>query len=350
MNAAHLYSRAWGQGGRGAGGKKLHAGHTEGHMGTLARGQGGGQPFPPRRALHTWCTLLCILAVLPHSAHAHLPGDITYYAFQWPEGFEPEIDGDLAEWEIVPSAYVQTTEDLFQIYGQSSGGYDLSDFSARLIVGWNAAHNLIYLAAEVFDDLHEASRDMSLIDPRPEEDAWEIMLDADHSGGRYNLFPGEDRYVSAEERRQFVGSLATQYIVSSPAPGEVRLLSINASTWSERPPVARTGSLIRGNPEGESTTSYEVALVPFDELVWTGSGKSRLHRLEEEEIVGIECAFTDSDDRWDERDAYWSLAGSYYAWLYAQEFSDFLLAPVEDLFTGTKDVTWGRIKSTFRRR
>jgi len=300
--------------------------------------------------LRTWCPLLYLLAILSGPACAHLPGDVTYYAFQWPEGFEPEIDGDLSEWEIVPTAYVQTSEDFFQIAGESRGGYDLSDFSVRFIVGWGPAHNLLYFAAEIFDDVHYTSRSVSYETPTPMEDAWEIMLDADHSGGRYNLYPGQERLVSAEEQRQYVGSMATQYIVSSPAPGEVVLISVNASTWSEHPPYARASSLTVGNPKGESTISYEMALFPFDELIWNGSSKSRMHRLEEEEIVGIECAFTDSDERLGERDAYWSLAAGYYTWLYAQEFSDFLLAPAEDLFTGRANMTWGRIKSTFGRR
>ena len=295
-------------------------------------------------------SVLYVLSTLTGVAQAHLPGDVTYYAFQWPDGFEPEIDGHLSEWEVVPNAYVQTTEDLFQISGQSKGGYDLSDFSVRLIVGWNRTSNLLYFAAEVFDNVHRASRNLSYTGPNPEEDALEIMIDADHSGGRYNLHPGLEHHLSPEERRQYVGALATQYIVSAPAPNEVRFFSVNTSTWSEQPPFGVAGSTIRGNPEGEATVSYEVAIFAFEELIWSGPKQSRAHHLQEEEILGIECAFTDSDERVGGRDAYWSLAGGYYTWLYAHEFTDLLLAPVEDLFTGMQNVTWGRIKSTFLRR
>ena len=97
---------------------------------------------------------------------------------------------------------------------------------------------------------------------------------------------------------------------------------------------------------------YEVSIIPFDHLNWLGPEQSQIHNLEAGEIIGLNIAFSDWDQDLEYWEGYWVLSGRSKTFVYAERFTNFLLAPVEwELFrfSAVEGATWGRIKSTFRR-
>jgi len=106
--------------------------------------------------------------------------------------------------------------------------------------------------------------------------------------------------------------------------------------------------------EGGSITSYECALIAFDELDWMGLDQSRIHNLEQGEVIGANLGFGDRDLDPKYIDGFWSLSPKKRTSVFAERFTDFLLAPVEEgIFKGStvvESVTWGRIKHSFLKR
>lgn len=276
-------------------------------------------------------------------ALSHYPEGVTFLAFQWPEGYEPVIDGDLREWDVVPEKYIQRTRDFREILYDL---IDLYDFDIkRSIVSYSGPQNRLYFASEVFDDVHQIDRDR--IQDLTTDDAFEIMIDADHSGGQYSAF----LVFAEEEWKEITGAQATQYALSVPAPNGLKSFkSYNASTWTEKPPWAEYAWKMEEAPEGGSTMFYEVSIIPFDHLNWLGPEQSQIHNLEPGEIIGLNIAFSDWDQDLEYWEGYWVLSGRPKTFVYAERFTDFLLSPIEKrLFKDStvQEETWARIKASF---
>ena len=113
------------------------------------------------------------------------------------------------------------------------------------------------------------------------------------------------------------------------------------------------GAFLRGDVNtfepAEMFTEY--AMVPFDDIHPDGPDASIEHKFAEGQIVGIEVNWGDKDaDPGSYDDAYWSGFGGVGASKDADQFGDYLLAPIEpDLpkaATGVEASTWGQIKTS----
>ena len=168
-------------------------------------------------------------------ASAHFPEGVTYFAFQFPDDRIPMIDGDLRDWEIVPKAYRITTEIMYEqlaglgLTGHSGLWLDLSDFAVTLMVGWNEATNKLYAAAQTYDNIHIVLRPQGEPSLMWRQDDFEVMIDADHSGGQYM---GLEQCWDAEAARRANGAQAQQYIFAFPqADGITGTNLSSAATW-----------------------------------------------------------------------------------------------------------------------
>ena len=262
---------------------------------------------------------------------AHLPEDLTFFAVQLPDTYIPILDGDVSEWDIVPDAYAIENDDMSRsmIEALIGADADLSDLAIRCIIGWNDSTNRLYFMIEVFDDVHQADRS----DPEAlwTDDSWEIILDADHSGGQFAGFSG----LSEEETKRRTGAQATRYRLAEPPVQGVYVTTGNASTWTSEPgDWFEIGWDFVGEEFGESTYYYEFFIHPFDDLNWEGWDQSRRHDLREGEIVGIELGFRDFDDASGQPETYWNLTGVDSIYVYADRLADVFLAPMDPNLRG----------------
>jgi len=299
--------------------------------------------------------LTVIVAIcLVGSAWAHEPPGFTYYAFQWPDGLLPTLDGDISDWEVVPEAYVLTTADLYeqlQGLGIRGSGYDASNMAVECVVAWNETTNRLWIYTTVFDNLTLVQRDAGSPAVMYKDDSLEIMFDADHSGGQ---FRGGVEGFSDEENLRFRQSTAQKFNFSIPSPDEFELFIGDASEWYyvNGGQIFEWGWSFDGVLGGEGTRVFEWTWQGWDDLNFEGPDVSLVHDLEEGDIVGFNIAWNDNDTVGElGQPVYWTLCGADQTFKRADRFADVLLTELEpDLPVGPTAVqpqTWGRIKSTF---
>lgn len=282
------------------------------------------------RRVMSIAAVAALLAVSGASAHQ---GELKFM-FQFPAGLEPTLDGEMDDWGIVPEVYYARAENMFNQYGAPM---DLSDFNSWNIWGYSLATGKAYFAYWVADDMvHNTEK-------------WSTTTDWDHSGGQFRSFSGEsDEFVA-----RWAGAQAARYDLYAPtfASGGYYTRQID-KRWAGEPPYLEWGGKYLKGEAGTFEPAElwgEFAMVPFDDAHPDGFAASLVHTFAVNQIVGIETNWGDKDpDPGAYDDAYWSIFGGIGASLQADQFGDYLLAPVEPgLPTAVQAGTWGQVKASF---
>ena len=104
--------------------------------------------------------------------------DTTFKIFQFPADMIPRVDGDPADWTMVPADYAIGIEELKDTVHDSP--IDTTDLDVTVRVGWVKGLNRLYFLYEAYDDYWDFSnRDLH-------NDILEIVVDGDLSGGPLN--------------------------------------------------------------------------------------------------------------------------------------------------------------------
>jgi len=285
---------------------------------------------------------------------AHFPEGVTYFAVQFPDEYVPTIDGSLDDWSFLSPPYRITTEWLYEHFGMgiSGTGVDLKDFAVELMVGWNEATNKLYVGARTYDDVHLVMRATGEPELMWRQDNLQVMIDIDHSGGQYRFFSD----LTSEEIKRQSGAQATLYAYAYPNADGINAVNLsNAATWDVEDPYQKQGFDFEGTNLGPGTTTYEIALTPWVDLHWMGPDQSIEGDLTERQIVGLQFEFGDFDELDNptkpKYHAIWTVSGEMEAWIYAHQFADFMLSPMDPSIewktVGVENSTWGRIKASF---
>tara|TARA_B100001250_G_scaffold21353_2_gene18094 strand:+ start:7154 stop:8023 length:870 start_codon:yes stop_codon:yes gene_type:complete len=269
------------------------------------------------------------------SAYGH-QGEMKFM-FQFPDHLVPTLDGDMSDWDIVGESYQINGENMFNQFGAPM---DLSDFNAKLMWGYNLNTNKAYYGAWISDDAIN------------DTEKWSTTTDWDHSGG---VFRGFDQGDDFDKR--WASAQAQRYDVAAPvfsSSGYYTRIIDGSKAWAGQDPYLMWGgAFLRGDVNtfepAEMFTEY--AMVPFDDIHPDGPDASIEHKFAEGQIVGIEVNWGDKDaDPGSYDDAYWSGFGGVGASKDADQFGDYLLAPIEpDLpkaATAVEASTWGQIKTS----
>jgi len=293
-----------------------------------------------------WLSCLALLLWGGRAAQAHLPPGKVYKAFQFPDHLVPVIDGDLGDWQVVDEGYFITVADLRDLVSEEGAGADLQDFSVRLMVGWNETQNKLFAAAQVKDDLHQVDRPAGSAALRIfQDDAVEIFLDADHSGGQYADFSD----LSPADQLRLNGAEASHFVIAGPHPDGDFFINFSASAWYslEEGPYTAAAYGIEGAVGGPAVMTYEFMAVPFDHLNMAADFLSFAHDLRAGQVLGFNAEFDDFDSQAEFLDAKWSLSGGQNAFKFSERFADLMLMPLEERFraTAVEERSWGRIKA-----
>jgi hypothetical protein len=305
-----------------------------------------------RRRLRCWLWLfflglaLQITVGLAKPALGHYPEGVAYRAFQFPDHLVPAIDGDLTDWEVVGDSYAILTGQFHDLISPEVEASDSDDFAARLMVGWNKAENRLYIAAQVRDDIHQIDRPAGSAEVIFRDDAMELFIDADHSGGQFANFTE----LSDEEYRRRNGTEANHFVLAGPPPDEDFFVNYSAAAWYALPdgPYTRAAVEFAGVLGGEGVTNYEVMLVPFDRVDINAVFQSEEHLLRAGEILGFNVEFNDLDVHSELFDAKWSLSGQHNSYRFSDRFTDLIMMPLEGTLQGTavEPRSWGRLKAS----
>ena len=292
---------------------------------------------------------LCLIAGLAVSARAHVPEGQVLLAFQFPAGAEPTLDGDLSDWAMVPQDYWIGPE-----YYTSTAGEqwtDLSSLNSKVIVGYSAGTDRLYMHHELFDDYRK--RDVSGIEssPPPLPDTFEMNVDGDH-GGEASWHDDENERSRHSQNIHFrIPDMdPSQPNVNAEATAWAWYWQTKA-TWTGELPWADNGyssDAVEFNA-ADVTGRAEWYITLWDNLQWDDPDASVVHDMVEGAIIGLNWMIGDYDNLETNDAIQYVLNGEGTYWQTSAVATDFLLAPVEDVDFGTavEAESWGRIKAAF---
>jgi hypothetical protein len=282
------------------------------------------------------------LAVAPGQSWGHLTPSGAIRADQFTDDRVPVVDADLSDWAGVGSPYWSTTEVFTDLVHASA--VDNRDLGIRLGVGWNPTVNRLWVAATVIDDIHQVDRPAGSAALRIfQDDAMEVFIDADHSGGQFANFVD---LTPAEQLRQN-GTQANHFVIAGPPPDGDFLVNFSAAAWYSlaNGPYTAAAYRLRDLPAGGTEITYEAMFVPFDRLDVNAVFLSDEHRLREGQVLGFNVEIDDYDRFSELLDAKWSLSGGQNSFQLADRFTDLMLMPLDGIFpTAAQGVGWGALK------
>ena len=122
--------------------------------------------------------------------------DTTFAIFQFPADKIPRIDGDKADWSLVPDHYAIGIDQLKDTVHDSP--IDRADLDVTMRVGWVKGLNRLYFLYEAYDDYWDFShRDLH-------NDILEIVVDGDLSGDPRPLVSDEILWTNHPRLKQQV--------------------------------------------------------------------------------------------------------------------------------------------------
>lgn len=119
--------------------------------------------------------LLAALLALPTLA-AERP-DVTFKIFQFPPNMIPRIDGDTADWTMVPDSYAIGMDQLMDTERGHGMNHDSKNLDVKVKVGWVKGLNRLYFLYQAYDNYWDFAR------PDLHNDIFEVVVDGDMSGG-----------------------------------------------------------------------------------------------------------------------------------------------------------------------
>ncbi len=323
--------------------------------------------------------IISILLLSLSSSQAHVPAGNVFGVWEWPSGWLPTMDGDISEWEIIPEWLWITPYTLDNdgnpLFHGTGGGHrgldgtdsDPSDLSIRVAVAWNDQFDRLYFAQERYDD----SFDRDMAEPPGicgGDDAIEIHVDADHSGGPM-FYSGDEFPDTAEGRAERIkhnGRRAQQSLWRWPpvgdGPASWNWMWASAATWHDKEPYSCCPDSydILGEHGTDAELTSEWWSVYFNELVHECPEHSVVAPLSPGQIIGMGIAFCDIDaPDVNGHNTRWSSGGPEAARWYVDSnlLSDWILLDgamwktidVDAADTGVSSRSWGQIKASLGR-
>ncbi len=251
-----------------------------------------------------------------------------------PAGTTITIDGDLSDWAWAAD-YQYSKADTWCISGDEETDEDI-DFVFN--IAWSDDENMIYGASAVTDDIYNADQDNW--SGGHEDDNFEILVDGDNSGGKFQYGDNPD-YSNAQQI--YVNPVFGLYCYGAGAHDDLAYLM-----------GAPNEGAIGDQPEsGDLDVSYTYE---FKMLIYDGLGDDIaspaddvVHDLAEGDVIGFTLQWDDADETVKEetglitRDCQYSTTDNGNSWTDASAFSNAVLGPKE----AVSPATWGSVKALF---
>jgi hypothetical protein len=260
-----------------------------------------------------------------------------------------QMDGDIGEWDNVPSVFWLTHNDLIETVTGTQGDPDPGNLGERIIFGWSPKTNILYFMEDRFDDFFWGTIDNNF-------DTVEVMLDFDHSAD-----PIFQNVASADlDPERWEGALSQNYRYQLHQENQMWIWG--GAPWAGTEPYAGVRWSYDGELVGGPTTIHmEMWFTPFDDLPTSSKGIDDtdppviVHEMKEGEIMGVGLSVQDDDDGAEGRyNGYWTNSGDTEIYFKATAMVDYVFLPYNaDIWVAGENVTaveedsWGSIKSSF---
>ena len=229
---------------------------------------------------------------------AHHPKGVTYQIFQFSDQDIPNIDGDPSDWDLVPSRYVIDGTHLMDTVMGNRMNLDPDDLSVEVTVGWSPKTNRLYFLYKMFDDMHNFNFQRG--------DIFEVVVDADHSGGRYHSF--EDVDATTEQRLKST-TAQNYHIFTPPAEGKPWAWVWGSQQWLiDKPWSEHAFSKYDFKFKEPGLIYLEFSLAPFNYASFRGPEYSAVHKLVEGDTIGLSWSVLDYDESDSRYEGFWNLS------------------------------------------
>jgi len=248
-------------------------------------------------------------------------GPRIYHSFQFPNDRLPVIDGDLTDWEIVGDRYQQHTFQLLNQRGSDPSirrAYDPTDFDIRVRTGYHPRSNRIYVAAEYYDDFHNLDRVMDSHLQVGHDDLFELVIDADRSGGDF-VRPLRLRNTHAQNYHTYFHEREGNHHW---VWGE--------QLWLGEAPYGESASIFNGVHGSAGKAVLEFYVTPFNYAHEDGPHLSALAELAVGDTIGMSYAILDWEEDESQGAHFWALADTVLMYCNADYLADFVLEPLEE--------------------
>ena len=246
-------------------------------------------------------------------------GPRVYPCFQFPNGCLPVIDGDLSDWEIVGSEYVQDTYMLVEYNWHLGRRYNPHDCDVRIRTGYNLSTNRIYVAVEYYDDFHNFDRTTTSDDPGL-DDIFELVVDADNSGQDFIFNP---------DRSHLRSTHAQNYHIYFHGRDSTHVWVWGDQHWLGEMPYSKFASRYDGAHRSAGVSTLEFWVTPFNYADPAGPEYSAVAHMAEGDTLGLGYAILDWDADEGHGAKFWALADTVLIYRNADFLPDFVLAPLK---------------------
>ena len=281
-------------------------------------------------------TSFLLLAALAVPARALEKPDVTYQVFQFPADKIPRVDGDPADWAMVPESYVIGKDQLVNDSKEPPAAGDKS-LAVRVKVGWVKGLNRLYFLYEAEDDFWEFDA------PGLRNDTFEVMVDGDASGGPFigrdqgrfwtpehvgqPAAAPEPRIPDSEFKWAVQGVHAQNYHIMTPAVDKDWTMAWNAATWTKELPWANSAQSFSFKPGESGKYTLEFWITPFDYAGPEGPARAVESVLTENKVIGLSWIVIDYDGKTPR--GFWMLSPKRQSFGHASELCAFRLMPLD---------------------
>ena len=241
--------------------------------------------------------LVCLACLTSGSVFAHHRKGVTYKVFQFPPDMLPKIDGDSSDWQVVPESYTIDSSHLMDTVMGKGKNMDPKDLAVEVKVAWSPETNRLYFLYKMYDDMHNFNLARG--------DIFEVVIDADHSGGRYHSFDDVDEKT---ESRLKSTTAQNYHIFTPPAKGKAWAWVWGEQQWLIDKPWAEHAFKYDFAFKEAGVLYLEFSITPFNYASFRGPEYSALHKMEEGEILGLSWSVLDYDEDDKRYEGFWNLS------------------------------------------
>lgn len=276
---------------------------------------------------------LILLAALASVSFAR--PDREFMVYQFPKDRIPRIDGDFSDWDMVPDSFIVGTDELENTVFGVGEAQDPDDYDLKVKVGWVKGLNRLYFYLEAYDDYWDFE------DPALKQDIFELVVDADISGGPF--INTENKHIETVPKYDLYfkghGGQAQNYHIFTPVKNKVWAMIWGNAYWIKDFPYANVACDHHVSPGESGKIRMEWWITPFDFASHEGFEQSVVSTLQENHLIGLSWSILDFDGG-GKCDEFRNLAHDIRMINDASYLCAFRLMPLEPRYRKAIDADW----------